>query len=204
MKKLLVLVFSLILSVTTGVAKNIFDTPVPEDTGEFNAPIPAEDDEVTQSGPNTKLSLATQMRYDAFQNAEVTSSFTVPEDKMNVKIFQPSKTQDYLQKVKISNAKIIEYTNGSYDIKFKDFADMIFSYDKNGDLIEFSKVTNKGKVPFVIYHYDKESQLINIEIKPERYRSYVYDLNGLLVKFHVDDKVYAPNGKMLLRKKGLF
>lgn len=204
MKKLLVLVFSLILSVTTCVAKNTFDAPVPKDSGEFNAPIPAEDDEVTQSGPNTKFTLTTQMRYDAFQNAEVTSSFTVPEDKMNVKIFQLSKTQDYLQKVKIPNAKIIEYTNGSYDIKFKDFADTIFSYDKNGDLIEFSQVTNKGKVPFVLYHYDKESRLINIEIKSERYRSYVYDLNGLLVKIHVDDKVYAPNGKMLFRKKGLF
>ena len=168
----------------------------------FETPIPAEDDDVTLSGPSTKYSLATQMRVDAFQNAEISISFDIPENRKKVQLYKPSKTNDYLQKVKIPNAKVIEYTNGSFDIKFKDSPFVIYTYDKNGDLQEFAKITNKGKIPFTSYHYDVNGQIKNIEIKPQYYRSYIYDLNGLLIKYCIDDKVYSSNGKLLRRKKG--
>ena len=167
----------------------------------FDTPVPSADDEVTYSGPDTKFTTATQMRYDAFENAETVVVPDFSEDKKFVPIYKLSKNQDYLQRIKIINAKVTEFTNGTYFIKFKDTPFTIFYYNKDGSLNSFAKITNKGKVPFSTYIYDIDGNLSAIEIKPQRYRSYVYDLNGVLLKYSIDDKVYAPNGKMLLRKK---
>lgn len=193
MKKFLAILFSFLFLNCSAFAVEGFDIPLPE-----------ESDDVTTSGPDTKFSTATQMRFDAFQNIEVNSLYFVPEERRFVQIYKLSDNEKYLQKVKIPNAKIIEYTNGSFDIKFKDTPDMIFSYDKDGNLQEFSEITNKAKVPFTTYHYDAEGQINAVEIKPDRYNSYTYDMNGLLMKYTSYDKVYAPNGKLILRRKSSF
>ena len=193
MKKLVVLIFSLLFFGCSVLADD-----------KYNTPIPAADDEVTTSGPDTKYSQATQMRFDAFQDAETDLSFDIPEDRKIVKIYQLSKNETYLQKVKIPNAKIIEYTNGTYDIKFKDSPYMIYNYDKEGVLQEISTKTNKGKVPYFTYHYDATGHIKAVEIKPDYYRSYIYDLNGVLIKYVIDNKTYLPNGKLILRRKSNF
>lgn len=170
---------------------------------EFSVPVPTEDD-VIQSGPDTKYSLVTKLRFDAFQDAELTVPTSILADKMSVKIYKLAPKKTYLEKVKIPNAKIIEYTNGSYDIKFKEVSDVIFSYDRNGDLQSFAKYTNNGKIPFITYHYDTTGTIIGIEVKADRYRSFEYGLDGVLTKYKIDDKVYSANGKMLLRRKNPF
>lgn len=171
---------------------------------EYETPVPAATDEVTTSGPDTKYTLATEMRFEAFDQAEETLDITIPDDRLVVQLYKLSKNENYLQKVKIPNAKVIEYTNGSFDIKFKDTPEFIYRYDKDGILQSVSKVTNKGKAPFFVYHYNLDNKITEIEIQPDRYRSYVYNLDGVLTKYIIDKKVYAPNGKMLLRRKNNF
>ena len=168
---------------------------------DFETPVPSYDDEVTSSGPNTKFSLATQMRFDAFQDAETSLNIDIPDDRKIVKIYKLSKNETYLQKVKIPNAKIIEYTNGSYDIKFKDSPFFVFNYNKYGELQGLEKITNKAKIPYFIYHYDTLGNIAEVEIKPDRYRSYIYDLDGVLTKFIIDDKMFSNKGKIIRRKK---
>ncbi len=193
MKKFLMAALILILTATTAFAAEDYLTP-----------IPSEDDEVTSSGPDTKFSVATQMRYDAFQNAEVSVPCDFPEDKKLVKIYKIAPNKDYLQRVKIPNAKVIEYTNNNYDIKYKEIPNKLFCYDKDGNLTEFAIITNNGKIPFTTYFYDLEGQITKIEIKPERYRSYVYGLDGILMQYRVDDKTFGPDKKMLRRKKSMW
>lgn len=193
MKKLFLLIFTF-LFITT--AANAVD--------DFNAPVPAYDDEVTNSGPNTKISQSTQMRFDAFQEAPEFLDYQIPEDRKVLKLYMLSDNQEYLQKVKIHNAKVIEYTNGSYDIKFKDTPFTVFNYDKDGVLQNVIKITNKAKAPCYAYYYNVNGHIQAIEIRPEKYRAYLYDLEGILTKYLVDDKVYAPNGKLILRRKSCF
>ena len=171
---------------------------------DYDAPVPDSSDEVTSSGPDTKLSIATQMRYDAFKNAQINVPVDFPEDKMAVQLYKLSPDGTYMRRVKIKDAKVIEYTNGTFDIKFKDTKDKIFKYDKKGNLIGFSIIENNGKIPFVTYHYDAEGQLSSIEIQPHYYYSYVYDLDGLLSEYKVDNKVYNAAGKLIRRKKSVW
>lgn len=172
--------------------------------GQFDVPVPAPDDEVTTSGPDTKFSLVTQMRYDAFENLESQLTVEIPEDRKVVAIFKLSQNEKYVEKIKIPNTKIIEYTNGTYDIKFKDTPYVIYNYDKQGNLQEVIVQTNKAKVPFVSYHYDTYGQIKAVEVKPDFYHSYIYDLNGVLLKYVVYNKVYLPNGKLVLKRKSNF
>lgn len=171
---------------------------------EYNTPIPAEDDEVTSSGPDTKYSLATEMRFNAFDEAEEILDIDIPEERQNVQIYKLSQNENYIQKIKIPNTKLIEYTNGSYDIIYKDTPFVVFRYDKDGVLQSISKITNKGKAPFFVYHYNVDKKIQEIEIQPDRYHSYVYNLDGILTKYIIDKKVYAVNGKMILRRKSNF
>lgn len=168
---------------------------------DFLTPVPAEEDEVSQSGPDTKYSLVTDLRFDAFQNAEINVPVDFLQSKKILKLYELSPSKTYLKRVKILNAKITEYTNGSFDVRFKDIPDVIFSYNIDGELQSFAKMTNKGKIPFISYHYDTEGTIIALEVKADRYRSYIYGLDGVLEKYRVDDKVYSANGKMILRKK---
>jgi len=193
MKKFIIILLSAIVVNSTAIVM----------ADEFSVPVPTEDS-VVQSGPDTKYSLVTKLRFDAFQDAELTVPTSFLADKMSVKIYKLSPKKTYLQKVKIPNTKLIEYTNGSYDIKFKDVPDIVFSYDKNGDLQSFAKYTNKGKIPFISYHYDTTGTIIAIEVKADRYRSFEYGLDGVLTKYKIDDKVYSANGKMILRRKNPF
>ncbi|MCR5260411.1 MAG: hypothetical protein K6C94_01085 [Candidatus Gastranaerophilales bacterium] len=193
MKKLFLLIFSLFFMSCAAFAD-----------GQFDVPLPDAKDEVTTSGPDTKFTLASQMRFDAFENAENQLAIDVPEERKVVPIYRLSQNEKYLEKIKIPNAKIIEYTNGTYDIKFKDTPNVIYNYDKTGNLNEVITQTNKAKVPFASYHYDVLGQIKAIEVKPDFYHSYVYDLEGVLQKYVIYDKVYLPNGKLVLKRKTNF
>ena len=193
MKKFLLIILSLYLSAFNCVLAQDFNTPVPD----YN-------DEVTLSGPDTKYTIATNLLFDAFDVAEVSVPVDFLQDKKSVPIFKLSKNGNYLQKIKIPNAKITEYTNGTYDIRFKDIPHAIFNYDQNGDLQYFVLINNNEKVPFASYHYNADGKIINVEIKPDRYHSYIYNLDGILVKYTIYDKVYRADGKICLRKKSSF
>ncbi len=170
----------------------------------FSEPVPSPDDEVSSSGPDTKLSLITQMRLTAFQNAKVSLSPDLPEDRKSVKLYKLSSDGTYLRRVKIKDAKVLEYTNGFFDIKYKDTKDKIFNYNKNGDLIGFELIDNNGKVPFTTYHYDADGNISKIEIHPLYYYSYIYNLDGLLCEYKIDNKIYDITGKLIRRKKSIW
>lgn len=193
MKKLFITVLLFLFSSCFAVAKEDFVTP-----------IPAQDDEVTTSGPDTKFSLATQMRYDAFQEIEIEVPVDLPEERLSVKLYELSADGTYAKRIKIPNAKVYQYTNDTFEIKYKDIPDKIFKYDKNGELTGFVVILNKGKVPSVSYHYDADGQIEFVEIKPVYYNSYVYGLDGFLVEHKVDNKVYDPQGKLIRRKKTIW
>lgn len=193
MQKLLFLILFFILSLPA--------FSIQED---YMAPVPSPEDEVTTSGPDTKFSMATQMRYEAFKEAEINLPVDFIQDRKTVKLYTLSPDGTYMCRLKIPDAKVSEYTNGTFDIKFKDTADKIFKYDKEGNLIGFAVIKNKGKIPFVTYHYDVEGQILQIEIKPQYFRSYVYNLDGLLAEYRIDDKVYNASGKLIRRKKSIW
>ncbi len=193
MKKIFLIILSLYLTAFNCVSAQVFEEPVPDAT-----------DEVTTSGPDTKYTLATDLLFDSFDVAEITVPVDFIQDKKVVPIYKVSKNGNYLQKIKIPNAKITEYTNGSYDIRFKDIPHTIFNYDKNGDLQYFVLINNNEKIPFTSYHYNTDGKIIRVEIKPQRYHSYIYNLEGILVKYVYYDKVYTVDGKVCLRKKSPF
>lgn len=192
MKKLFLLLFLFFNIISTGYAENeVFDTPVP-----------SEFDEVTKSGPDTKFSLSTQMRFDSFQDAEINADTSILEGKTNVPLYVPVENKNYLQRVKIKKAKIKEYTNGSYEIRYKDTPNTIFYYNKDGSISSFAIYTDK-KIPYTKYHYNLDGVIQEIEIVPDYYRSYVYGLDGVLLRYSVDGKYYLPNGKMIQKTKKL-
>lgn len=192
MKKILTLILSLFIFACSAMA-----------SGDYSAPVPSSDDEVTTSGPNTKFSQVTQMRYDAFKDVEVTVDIDIPEERKNIQFYTLSKDGTYLRRVKVPNAKVSEYTNGTFDVVFKDTKDVIFKYNKKGALMGFALIKNDGKIPFVMYHYDNEGKIYQIELKPRYFYSYVYGLDGLLVEYKVDDKTYNNCGKLIKRKKSI-
>ena len=191
----------LLVSTSVAVAADDFAPPVPKDSPDYLAPVPSEDDEVTKSGPNTKFSVVTQMRYDAFQNAQITVSPQYAENKKNVKIFVADTDNNVMKSVKVPNAKITKYSDGTYSIKFKDTPDSVFFYELSGDLMGFGIITNKGKLPYVIYHYDTEGTITAIEICPERSRSYTYGLDGLIKEYRLDDNFYNSKNKLIKKRK---
>lgn len=201
MKKIFAAFLFLLVSTSVAVAADDFAPPVPKDSPDYLAPVPSEDDEVTKSGPNTKFSVVTQMRYDAFQNAQITVSPQYAEDKKNVKIFVADTDNNVMKSVKVPNAKITKYSDGTYSIKFKDTPDSVFFYELSGDLTGFGIITNKGKLPYVIYHYDPEGTITAIEICPERSRSYTYGLDGLIKEYRLDDNFYNSKNKLIKKRK---
>ena len=201
MKKIFAAFLFLFVSTSVAVAADDFAPPVPKDSPDYLAPVPSEDDEVTKSGPNTKFSVVTQMRYDAFQNAQITVSPQYAENKKNVKIFVADTDNNVMKSVKVPNAKITKYSDGTYSIKFKDTPDSVFFYELSGDLMGFGIITNKGKLPYVIYHYDTEGTITAIEICPERSRSYTYGLDGLIKEYRLDDNFYNSKNKLIKKRK---
>lgn len=201
MKKIFAAFLFLLVSTSVAVAADDFAPPVPKDSPDYLAPVPSEDDEVTKSGPNTKFSVVTQMRYDAFQNAQITVSPQYAENKKNVKIFVADTDNNVMKSVKVPNAKITKYSDGTYSIKFKDTPDSVFFYELSGDLTCFGIITNKGKLPYVIYHYDTEGTITAIEICPERSRSYTYGLDGLIKEYRLDDNFYNSKNKLIKKRK---
>lgn len=201
MKKIFAAFLFLLVSTSVAVGADDFAPPVPKDSPDYLAPVPSEDDEVTKSGPNTKFSVVTQMRYDAFQNAQITVSPQYAEDKKNVKIFVADTDNNVMKSVKVPNAKITKYSDGTYSIKFKDTPDSVFFYELSGDLTGFGIITNKGKLPYVIYHYDTEGTITAIEICPERSRSYTYGLDGLIKEYRLDDNFYNSKNKLIKKRK---
>lgn len=202
MKKIFTTVLFLLVSGSMAIAASDFAPPVPtSDSTDYSAPIPDADDDVTSSGPNTKFSVVTQMRYDAFQNAQVSVSPDYAKDKKNVKIFVPDLDNHTMKSVKVPNAKVCKYSNGTYSIKFKDTPDSVFYYELSGDLTGFGIITNKSKVPYVVYHYDTDGRITSIEICPERSRSYTYGLDGLLLESRIDDNFYNAKNKLIKKRK---
>lgn len=201
MKKIFAAFLFLLVLTSVAVAADDFAPPVPKDSPDYLAPVPSEDDEVTKSGPNTKFSVVTQMRYDAFQNAQITVSPQYAEDKKNVKIFVADTDNNVMKSVKVPNAKITKYSDGTYSIKFKDTPDSVFFYELSGDLTGFGIITNKEKLPYVIYHYDTEGTITAIEICPERSRSYTYGPDGLIKEYRLDDNFYNSKNKLIKKRK---
>ena len=106
-----------------------------------------------------------------------------------------------MKSVKVPNAKITKYSDGTYSIKFKDTPDSVFFYELSGDLTGFGIITNKGKLPYVIYHYDTEGTITAIEICPERSRSYTYGPDGLIKEYRLDDNFYNSKNKLIKKRK---
>lgn len=192
MKKIIIVIFSLFIFTCSAMA-----------SGDYSAPVPSADDEVTTSGPNTKFSQVTQMRYDAFKDVEVTVDIDIPEERKNIQFYALSKDGAYLRRVKLQNAKVSEFTNGTFEVVFKNTKDTIFKYNKQGELTGFALIKNDGKIPFVTYHYDNEGKICLIEVKPRYFYSYVYGLDGLLVEYKIDDKTYNNCGQLIKRKKSI-
>lgn len=188
MKKFLLTALFLMLSVTSVQAVD-FDVPIPE--------------EEQAAGPEPKFTMSTQMRFDAFQDVVEEVDVALFNDKRHFDLYKLADDKDYLVKVKTKNVKVKEYTNGCFDLQYKDIPDTIFCYDKFGDLQYYATYTNKGKTPFITYYYDVNGVISLIEIQPDRYYSCVYDLQGLLVRYCNNNKWYSPEGKIIRKKVGL-
>jgi hypothetical protein len=169
---------------------------------DFDTPVPNEEEEVS-AGPVPKFTTATQMRFDAFQDVVEEVNMNSFSDKMHLDLYSLNDKKNFLVRKKLDNAKIIEYTNGCFDVKFKNIPNTIFCYDKFGDLQYYATYTNSGKVPFTTYYYDKNGIISLIEIKPDRYYSCVYDLYGLLVRYCTNNRWYSPDNNIIRKKKGL-
>lgn len=167
---------------------------------DFDVPVPAEEE---MAGPDPKFTTATQMRFDAFQDVVEEVDPSIFNDKRHYDLYVLKEDKNYLVKVKNKDVKVKEYTNGCFDLRYKDIQNTIFCYDKFGDLQYYATVSNNGKVPFVTYYYDVNGVISLIEVQPDRYYSCVYDLRGLLVRYCRDNKWYSSDGKIIRKKVGL-
>jgi len=167
----------------------------------FNTPVPDATDEVTTSGPDTKFTELTQLRYKAFEEAEINITPSVDESKKFVKLYVLSDDGKSIHRTKMRDAKIVQYTNDTYSIRFKNDPDIVYYYNKDGELTDYANIPSKGKVPYYAYYYNIDGVLQQIEIKPDRYHSYFYGLDGLLIKYANYDDYYNGAGKLIYRKR---
>lgn len=168
---------------------------------DFAAPIPDAADEVTTSGPDTKFTELTQLRFKAFEEAVINVPPSVDESKKFVKLYVLSDDGKSIHRVKIPNAKIVQYTNGTYSIKYKSDPNILYFYNKDGELTDYVNIPLKGKVPYYAYYYNINGILQQIEVKPDRYHSYFYGLDGMLIKYANYDDFYDMAGKLIYRKR---
>ena len=192
MKKLLYLILFFALSSPAFAAED------------FTAPVPDATDEVTTSGPNTKLTELTQLRYKAFEEALTNKAPAFDESKKNVKLYVLSDDGKAIHRAKLPDTKIVQYTNDTYSIRFKNDPDIVYYYNKDGEMTYYTQIAKKTKIPYYAYYYNPEGVLQQIEVKPDRYHSYFYGLDGLLIKFADYDDYYNMAGKLIYRKRPIF
>lgn len=168
---------------------------------DFSAPVPDANDEVTSSGPNTKFTDLSLLRYKAFENALTQVPPTIEEDKKVFKLYVLSDDEKSIRRARVPNARITQYTNDTYSIKYKNEPDTIYSYNKDGELDTIIQIAEKTKTSYYAYHYDADGKLKQIEVKPDRYHIYIYGLDGLLVKYVNYDDFYDASGKFLYKKR---
>lgn len=187
MKKLFGLI--LFLSLSSAVyAADSFSEPVP-DGSEYNF------------AQNVKLTDLTQLRFKAFENALTETSPSYDEAKKTQKLYVLSDDEKSVHRVRIPKAKITQYTNDTYSIKYKDEPDIVYRYNKDGELEMVEKVSYRAKNSYYSYHYNTDGFLERIEVKPDRYHAYIYGTDGLLVKYVFYDNAYDVSGKFLYKKR---
>jgi len=189
MKKILYLIIFFVFT-SAAFADDKFDTPVPDAA-----------DEVTTSGPDTKFTELSQLRYKAFEEVFVRITPDIDESKKSVKLYVLSDDGKSIYRAKLPNTKIVQYTNDTYSIKFKNDPEHVYYYNKDGELTSFVHIAKKTKVPYYAYHYSPEGELLQIELKPDRYHSYFYGLDGLLIKYADYDDFYDMSRKLIYRKR---
>lgn len=152
---------------------------------------------------NPKFTETTKLRYDAFGAAVTHVDPAEFADKANIPLYYVD-DKNIIRKNKIKKAKVTEYTNDTYSIKFKTEKDKLYIYDlASSDLKEYVVYSNGGKIPYTGYHYDNKGYLKTIEVKPSRYHSYIYGPDALLKEYFFYDDCYSPSGQRIYSKKGL-
>lgn len=167
--------------------------------GGFSEPVP--DESEYKFGQNAKMTDLTELRYKAFENAMTETSPSYDEAKKIQKLYVLSDDEKSIHRVRIPQARITQYTNDTYSIKYKNEPDIVYCYNKDGELETVEKVSYRAKNSYYSYHYNTDGILKQIEVKPDRYHSYIYGLNGLLEKFVNYDDVYDISGKFLYKKR---
>lgn len=188
MKKLFGLILLFTLSSAASYAVEDFFTPVPDES-EF------------KSEQNVKLTDLTQLRYRAFENALTETSPSYDEARKIQKLYVLSDDEKSLHRVRIPKAKITQYTNDTYTVKYKNEPDIVYCYNKDGELETVEKVSYRAKNSYYSYHYNTDGMLEQIEVKTDRYHAYIYGLNGLLVKYVFYDSAFDVSGKFLYKKR---
>jgi len=167
----------------------------------FNVPAPDVSDETAYSTPNIKMTDLTQLRYKAFEDALKNPPPAFDETKKFVKLYVLSDDGKSLHRAKLPDTKIVQYTNDTYSIRYKNDPDIVYYYNKDGELTSLVNLPLKTKAPYYAYYYNTEGVLQQIEVKADRYHSYFYGLDGLLIKYGDYDNFYDVAGKLLYRKR---
>ena len=138
-------------------------------------------------------------RKEAFDGVKYKIPVSSFKEHLRDRNFEENKAAIALGSKNLGDRYISFFSDGTYSIVYVKDRYRVYTYNKNGKLVELS-VRSKLGFPMKAYKYNAKGYFDGVELYVTKQECFIFTANGELVSHWIGNDCYDINGKLILEQ----